>query len=184
MAESNYQKLIDLTKKISILSTISELLDWDTNVTMPPESIELRAKQEGVLAEVIHELSTKKEIGELIRAIELEQLTFEEKRNFDEIEYNYESSLRMPPDLVREKAETETKSESIWEEAKSKSDYPQFLPWLEKIISLQKRYAEADQPGEDQYTTLMTDYEDGLSREEISAHTRNAGGHCLQKRAS
>lgn len=170
MAERNYQRLIGLTRKAGILDTISGQLEWDTCVTMPPAAIDIRANQNGVLAEVIHELSTKKEIGDLLLEINPEELSEEERVNFDEIKYDYESSLRTPPELLKELAETETGAQGAWEEAKKKSDYTIFMPWLGKIISLQKMIAEAESPGEDNYVTLMKDYEDGLSREEISAH--------------
>ncbi len=173
MAKNNYQKLIKLTKKHKTLSSIASLLSWDTKVMMPPAAIELRVKQEGTLAEVIHELSTKEEIGDLIAAIKPEQLNEDERANFEEIKYGYELSRKVPSELVKELAEVGTCSCRAWEDAKKKSDYSIFQPWLGKIISLQKSYAHAINPAKDPYTVLMGDYEDGLERDEISTYLQS-----------
>lgn len=48
----------------------------------------------------------------------------------------------MPEDFVKELAETTAKAQTIWAEARAKSDFKTFLPWLEKIIALKKKEAE------------------------------------------
>ena len=43
---------------------------------------------------------------------------------------------------MKELAETASKAQAVWVDARAKSDFKLFLPWLKKVIRLKKKEAE------------------------------------------
>ena len=59
-----------------------------------------------------------------------------------------------------------SKAESVWEEAKEKSDFPMFMPYLKEIVETTRRFisywgVENGNP----YNTLLDEYEPGMTTE-------------------
>ena len=69
-SEAAYEELVAHLKRVHSLGSIGELLGWDEQVNLPPESADQRAEQLAVLAEVIHAAASDRRIGELLAVLE------------------------------------------------------------------------------------------------------------------
>jgi carboxypeptidase Taq len=80
--------------------------------------------------------------------------------------------IRLPRELVEEIARTIPQSLHAWGVARQQADYAVFRPWLEKIVALKRREAEAllcDDlgPGATLYDALLDEYEPGARAAQI-----------------
>jgi len=69
MVSSEYRELLERVREIGTLEQAAGILTWDERTCMPPGSAPDRAKQQAVMAGIIHERLTSKELGRLIRAL-------------------------------------------------------------------------------------------------------------------
>ena len=58
-----YTELVSRLERAHTLGTVGGLLGWDEQVNLPSGSVELRAAQSSLLAELAHAASTAPEIG-------------------------------------------------------------------------------------------------------------------------
>ncbi len=169
MTDKNYLELISLVRKAGILGGINELLSWDQEVMMPKGANTVRSMEMGVIAEVSHDIGTQDKIGLLISQINETKLSTKEIVTLREIKEDYERAKKVPSSLVKEAAELYANAMEVWRKARETNTYSLFAPWLEKIIDINKRYAQAINPNEDSYAILFYDYEKGLTLDEVRA---------------
>src|SRR5207244_7847601 len=58
--------------------------------------------------------------------------------------------------------------QNVWAEARKKSDFPAFAPWLDKIVTLKREEAKAVGYKESPYDALLDEYEPGATAAEIT----------------
>jgi carboxypeptidase Taq len=171
-AHSDYQALIAELKQITLLNSISGLLGWDERTYMPPGGSGLRAEQSSMMARMSHERFTSPHIGDWLASVESSKLVRDPLGdaavNVRETRRNYDRARRVPGELVQEMAHTEVLSQQAWAEAKRRSDFPAFKPWLEKILLLKRRQAACLSEGKGSlYDALLEDYEPGETADHL-----------------
>lgn len=163
----NAKKFLDeLTaecKKISLIYSCTSLLGWDERTYMPRKGASYRAEQQSLLAGIGHERFTSPRIGELLSKVEESDLINDPLSpaavNVREIRRIYDKRVKMPKSLVEELSRTSSLSEHAWVEARKKSDYSAFAPWLEKMTGLLRQKAEAVGYQTEPYDALLDDFE-------------------------
>jgi carboxypeptidase Taq len=164
-AADAYAELIRRTKEVAVLRSCAALLDWDHQTTMPPKGSAHRAEQLGLLAALGHRHATAPEIGDCLAAVEASDLVADiaspAALNVREIRRAYDRAIRLPEALVRELAEITAQAHDVWVEARRQSDFACFRPWLEKIVALKRREAEALGAMATPFDALLEDYEPG-----------------------
>lgn len=173
---SAYAELCRLAREWSALGAAASLLGWDQETYMPHAAAPFRAEQQAVLAALVHQKSTHPRVGELIAACEADpNLTGDPASpaaaNIREFRRDYDLAVKLPEDLVAEIAKVSSQSQEVWKEARAKSDFPMFAPWLEKVLNLTRRKAEClgAPPGGELYDALLDEYEPGATAKEIEA---------------
>ncbi|MGH2760835.1 MAG: carboxypeptidase M32, partial [Actinomycetota bacterium] len=173
---SSYEELIERRKDMALIGSTAALLGWDQQTKMPPGGIEHRSKQMAQLAGLIHERATHPRVGELLAECESDaELTADahsdSAANLREIRREYDRETKLPADLVEDIARTTSLAEHEWAEARAKSDFSQFKPWLEKNIELFKRAAECYGwgPDEEPWDALAEGYEPGMRAKQVEA---------------
>lgn len=168
--EEAYQELIQRTKAVAVLGSCASLLDWDQRTYMPPHGTAHRAEQLALLAGLIHQKATAPEIGALLGEVEGRPLVAnagaDAAVNVREIRRVYDRATKLPQSLVEELARTTALANDVWVEARKASDFPRFLPWLEKIVGLKRQAADCLGYTATPYDALLEDYEPG----ETTAH--------------
>jgi carboxypeptidase Taq len=171
-AEIAYAELIRRTREHSLVASCADVLAWDEDTYMPSAGAEHRAAQLALLAGLQHQRATDPRLGELLAEVEGSLLVADpesaEAVNVREIRRAYEHQTRLPRALVEELARVTSLSEQAWAAARRAADFPSFRPWLEKVIRLKRREADALAIAPDPYDTLLDDYEPGARGDELA----------------
>jgi carboxypeptidase Taq len=156
--------------EISDLGRARALLSWDEWTQMPPRGAAVRAEQLSTLSRLRHERLASDDLGRLLDRARAEV----KDAPYDSFEASlvrmttrhWEKARRVPPELRAEITRQTSISEHAWEEARDASDFRAFLPYLERMTALARRYLECfefDHP----YDPLLDDYEPGMKTAEV-----------------
>jgi carboxypeptidase Taq len=125
-----------------------------------------------LVARLTHEMATAPQIGELLTAVEGSDLVRDQDgdaaANVREIRRAYDRAVKLPKELVEELARTTTRAQQVWQEARASNDFAAFRPWLEKIVALKRREADAIGYKVSPYDALLDEYEPGATAAEIT----------------
>ena len=171
--EQAYNELIERLRTTAVLESCASVLGWDEQTYMPPGGAEHRANQLSLLAGMCHERATAPLIGELLAEIEGTALVADPDSviagNVREIRRDYDRATKLPKRLVEELSHTATLSQQAWIGARKKSDFRQFQPWLEKIVTLKREEAQAIGFGQGvPYDALLDAFEPGMTAAEVT----------------
>ena len=165
-----YEELIRRAKEIALLDSCASVLGWDQRTYMPPKGSGHRADQLALLAGMVHQKATAPEIGDLLAQVEQSDLVrgagSPAAVNVREIRRTYTRATKLPPALVEELARTCSLARDVRVEARKKSDFALFRPWLHKVVGLKRQEAAAVGYAEVPYDALLDDFEPG----ETTAH--------------
>jgi len=171
-AREAYDELVKKMQELETISSCYAVLEWDHQVYMPSGGAEHRARQTSYLAGVLHEKFVDPRIGELIATVEKSDLVKEsesiEAANIREWRCGYDKETKLPKELVEELNKTATLAHLEWAAARKENNFEKFQPWLEKIIDLLKKKAEAYGYQGEPYNALLDNYEPGATVEEIA----------------
>ena len=164
------EPLLTAFGEISDLGRARALLAWDERTQMPAGGAAIRAEQLATLTRLRHELLAGDRLGRLIEAAE-SGLGSQPRDSFEAslvrvAAREWEKARRVPADLRAETARVTSIAEHAWERAREESDFVAFLPHLERVLELQRRYIEcfeADHP----YDPLLDDFEPGMRTAEL-----------------
>ncbi len=156
-----YRKFEGIHRELGDLRGAIETLTWDQETVMPAKAAPLRARQLSTLAALYHERLTAPEYGGLVEKLEALSWDAWERANLREARRDYDKAIRLPRSLVRELAETASLSYQAWIEARRRSDFGAFVPWLEKMFELKRHQAACLCQGSSLYDTLLDEYEPG-----------------------
>jgi carboxypeptidase Taq len=165
----NYKKLINLAQEVEILSDIRRLLEWDTEVNLPPKAGMIRARQSATIAALISQKSTNQEIPSILEAAKDEKLNEYEKRNIYLIDKQYNLLKAVPEKLI---TELETKKEACltkWGEAKVANNFNVVKDSLDQLFKLikEKYELQAGYLGCLPYEAALDEYDEGRTITDI-----------------
>jgi len=187
-AQETYDALVKECKELSLLASTASILYWDQHTYMPPGGVAFRADQLSVISSLTHARFTDPKIGDWLSELEGSDLVKKEDSveavNVRELRHQYDKQTKLPTDLVEEITRTTSLANEKWVEARQKSDFKIFLPWLEKVMVLEKKKAEAYGYEGEPYNALLDDYEPGATVDdvvEVFKNLRNELVTLLQK---
>ncbi len=168
----HYANLTRRLRETATLGSVGELLSWDQETMMPRGAATFRAEELAVVSSLIHRKATDAAVGELIASCESDAALAADPAtaaNLREIRRDYDRALKLPVELVAEISKTSSLAMEAWKEARAKSAFADFAPWLEKQLALQRRKAECygAPAGGELYDALVEDYEPGIRSGEI-----------------
>ncbi|MGQ0635838.1 MAG: carboxypeptidase M32 [Planctomycetaceae bacterium] len=172
-AEQTYAKLLDHLRQTAVLESCGSLLGWDEQTYMPSGGAEHRARQLSLLAGLVHERATAPVVGEMLSEIEASTVVLDPDSsaaaNIREARRDFDRATKLPRRLVEELAQAATLGQHAWVEARKRSSFLHFLPWLEKIVTLKREEAQAIGYGAGvPYDALLDTYESGTTSAEIA----------------
>lgn len=170
--EKTYTELTAIFREIEIINSLIELLDWDEQTYMPSKASRHRADQVAYLAELKHHKLINPEIDRLLQLLEDGSPAIDENKamavNIREWRRKYNLQIKLPADLVKELSHTCSRAQKIWRDARLAKDFSIFEPWLEKIIKLKQKQADAIGYDGERYDALLDEYEPGARTAEIA----------------
>ncbi len=172
-AENDYAGLIARVRECALLESCAGVLGWDERTYMPRQGSAHRGEQVALLARLRHEKFTDPVVGELLSKVEgsplVSEPTSDAAANVREARRGYDRAVKVPGELVEEIARVTTRCQQVWQEARQANDFASFRPWLEKVVALKRREAQAVGYRDVPYDALVDEYEPGATTKEIAA---------------
>ncbi len=162
-----YAAFLPQIQELADIGHAQALMGWDQETYMPPKGTAMRARAQGTLAGLHHEKLTADELVALVGDLKEAELEGDAAVNLREVVRNQERALKIPKELVVEMSKTESLAHEAWIEARQKSDFALFQPWLEKVLGLKRQIAECVGYEGSIYNALLDEYEPHARAEEI-----------------
>ncbi len=162
-AQDAYKNLINHFKENTTLASVNSVLEWDQDTYMPSAGVDHRSEQMSLIGRMVHERDTDPRVNDWLSACEGSELVKDplsvEAVNVREWRRMYDLETKLPSELVEEIIRTTTKARQVWMEARKKSDFAMFAPWLEKNVELNLRKADALGYDGERYDALLDGFE-------------------------
>ena len=149
----------------------ADLIEWDERVYMPPGGVTVHGEMSAALRRLAHEKFTSSQIGDALQAAR-EEMADEDAdataaRIVRVVDRDYARATRVPADFVAEHAAVVSAAQHTWAEARARSNFAQFVPHLQKVIDLKRRYVAFFPPADHPYDVLLDDYEPGMKTADV-----------------
>lgn len=163
------KKFYEILEKNRAYNYSMSLIYWDGATGAPKKAVDDRSKILGTLAGEVFKLTLSQEMKECLIALEKESDSLDKITNaiVKEVRKKHDKFTKIPREEYREYVELLSKSKVVWEEAKNKSDFSMFQPYLEKIIRTLRKFVEYRGYTSHPYNTLLDDYEPGMTVEKL-----------------
>lgn len=170
---SAYTDFQDHIAQINDLCCVINLLTWDGRTQMPTGGAETRGSQLATVSRLAQELFAGDQTARLLEgaeaAVSAEDPDSYRVRAVRQVREAYQIARRIPAALVAEIAALKPASQQIWAAAKSANDFLAFAPYLERMMGLNRRLAEAIGYAEHPYDALLQRYEPGMTLARLRA---------------
>ena len=143
----------------------------DAATAAPKGSYAGRGQTMGILSEITYDLIAKEENGDLISYLEAnkDQLDAQTNREVEIFRKEYDRIHRIPAQEYVEYTVLRNDAMTVWEEAKNNNDFASFAPYLDKLVSFNRKFAGYYNPDMDPYDALLNEYEEGMTTEILDA---------------
>jgi len=159
--------------ELADLNNIGHLLEWDQNTMMPPSGAQSRSEALATLGRISHDLLISDDTGRLLEgaAAELDGAApdSDDARALAVTRRRYDKARRVPADLVAEMARAGALGYEAWVEARRRSDFAAFVPYLERNLELAHRYVGCFDGFDCAYDVLLDNFEPGMKTAQVAA---------------
>jgi carboxypeptidase Taq len=170
------EALPDLKARLAELADlhhIAGLLDWDQQTMMPPRGASSRAESRATLERIAHELFVSDDTDRLLHAAAAEfdgrSPDSDDARAIKVARRRFDKARRVPTELVAEIARAGALGHEAWVDARRRSDFTAFAPYLERNLELARRYVDCFDGFDCAYDVLLDNYEPGMKTEQVAA---------------
>jgi carboxypeptidase Taq len=154
--------------KIEYLNSALSVLSWDMRVCMPKQGTEHRGEVLAYLSGEMYKLQTSEEmkifLDYFVGRDDLDDVTNAMVQNCKK---EYYQTKKIPEEKYKEYIVLQAISEGAWEEAKEKSDFSIFKPYLERVVAYNKEFVEYWGYEGNKYNTFLDFYEPGITVEKL-----------------
>lgn len=155
-----FDNLSELCKGMSDITAISRLATWDERVMMPPDGVKTRGRHKAVLATILHEKATSKELEDAITAAKrIPDLDKYEQATVRDADRNFNLAKDVTVEIEQNIQVNQVEARVAWAKAKAENDYPHFEPFLRKAVDLHKEKARMMRKDHDPYDTMLDTFE-------------------------
>src|SRR5690606_2356710 len=148
MSELNQieKQFLELVKKMTSYNEAIELMYWDLRTGASKKGVEQRSEVIGMLSSEVFAMSTSTEmeryLNELTSPQAQGQINKITKRVVEECQKEFARNNKIPADEYREFVILQSKAESVWVDAKEKSDFDMFCPFLENLVDHTNKFID------------------------------------------
>lgn len=143
------------------------LMYWDLRTGAPKKGAPLRAEAIGMVSGEVFRMSVSSEMENYIQRLSepevflaLDPVT---KATLMEVRKDFDRSKKIPPERYEKFVILTSKAETVWEEARAKSDFALFKPYLEQIVQMTIEFVNYWGYQNNKYDTLLDLYEPGVT---------------------
>lgn len=163
------QEFLEYVNKMSAYGEALSLVYWDLRTGAPKKSIEQRSQVIGTLSSEVFKMSTSEEIAAYIANLLNDEakgvISEVTRKSVEHCKKEYDRNKKIPAEEYKQYVILQSKAESVWEEAKEKSDFELFRPYLEELVETNKRFITYWGYEGNKYNTLLDMYEPGITVE-------------------
>ena len=159
---SNYTRLNEKLKKVQVIGSVAELLDWDEQVFLPRESKDQRQDQSAMLSKILHEASADPEIGQLLASLEAEYLNEDQSVVVKESRKQYDRETKLPSEWVDKYTRLCSEAFHAWASARKNDDFASYAPYLQKHLDFAKERADYLDWGDRPYDLMIDLHDPGM----------------------
>ena len=172
--ESVSQALEELSRQQQIMAAYNHALGvmfHDGSTAAPKGSWEGRGKTMGTMSQIVYDLDTNPEKGELLAYLEAhtQELNDQQKREVEVLRKGYDQMHKIPAEEYVAYSVLMNDAQSAWEKAKNENDFDTFAPYLEKIVEYNRKFAGYYDAGKAPYDALLNEYEEGMDMQTLDA---------------
>lgn len=153
-------------KKMNQYDHVITLLYWDMKTCTPKLGQEGHVEALTYFSTEVFAMSTSEQMGEMLTELakpaEYDALTDTWKFIVTRMKREFDRNKRIPADLYKTYVQTQAEAGNIWVDAKEKSDFSLFAPYLQKMINLTVEMTGYTDPGVETYDALLNQYEEGM----------------------
>lgn len=168
---SAYTQLEDRFRHCSILGEVATILHWDAATSMPKSGAEPRSDQLAEMKLQQHRILSDPALGALLSEAEgeVENLNDWQKANLREMRWEHLLATALEEDLVAALSKAASACEHVWRDARVTSDFEAVRPFLQDLVTLTARSAEAygDALDLDPYNALLELYAPGVRSSDV-----------------
>ncbi|MBB6444650.1 carboxypeptidase M32 [Bacillus benzoevorans] len=161
------KEFVNYTKKITAYNEALALIYWDLRTGAPRQGTGQRAEVIGILSSEVYDLSVSEAMAAYIAnlsSLEAQNIIAETTKTLiEECKKEYDYKRKIPAEEYKEYTILLSQAETVWEEAREKSDFALFKPYLEKIVTMTKRFITYWGSEGNKYNTLLDLYEPGMT---------------------
>lgn len=165
------KEFLDYIRKMQAYEEAINVMYWDLRTGAPKKGVQQRSEVIGMLSTEAFEMLVSDQMNEYLTALSKEEvyenLQFITQKAIDILKKEYNKNKVIPPKEYREYVTLCTKAESVWEEAKEKSDFQLFAPYLQKLVDYNKKLINYWGYEGNKYNALLNEYEPGITVETL-----------------
>jgi carboxypeptidase Taq len=158
--------------ELADLDNIGHLLDWDRSTMMPPRGAQGRSEALATHGRLSHEMLVSDETGRLLEAAAAEldgaDPDSDDARMVSVARRHFDKARRVPAELVAEMARAGALGYEAWVDARSRSDFAAFAPFLEHNLELAHRYVDCFEGFDCAYDVLLDNFEPGMKTTQVA----------------
>ncbi|MBQ7455155.1 MAG: carboxypeptidase M32 [Clostridia bacterium] len=160
------ERLDALQRRMQAYNHAIGLVDYDGATAAPSGAAANRAETLAILSEEAYKLSTGEETVALLDGLRArkDELDPTHRRIVEEMIRDIDDMRKVPMEEYVAYQRLVSESDAVWHQAKEKSDYAMFMPYLERMIEANKRLMSYMRPGVPTYDALLDRFERGLTR--------------------
>jgi carboxypeptidase Taq len=168
---TDLKSIYSIQKELTLISRIESLLHWDMETYMPKKGVEYRSEQLATLSKIIHELLLDNNLWTILKRLTtpgvFKKLPKKDQIVVERFYKSVERSRKIPTEFVTKYTKLQALTAEKWKEARDKSKFAIFAPYLEKIIAFKKQEIKyVNLPGHP-YNSLLDDYEEGMTVKQL-----------------
>ena len=168
------EKLNELEKATYALGHAQCVLYTDGDTVAPKNSWKGRGKALAYLGELTYKQMVNPETGEVLDTIlqhkdEVDEITF---RRAEVAKEGYDDLHILPMEEYVAWQELTNEASAVWHDAKERSDWNMFAPYVEKMIAARRRFAALKAPEKPAYDVLLDLYEKDITMAELDPFFR------------
>ena len=143
----------------------------DASTAAPKGTWEGRGKTMATLSEITYNLETSPAVGEMLDFLEAhpDELDAMQKRQVEVLRKSYDETRKIPAEECIAYSVLLNDAQAVWEKAKNENDFDAFAPYLEKIVSYNRKFAGYYNPEMEPYDALLNKYEEGMNTKTLDA---------------
>ncbi|GAB2723804.1 carboxypeptidase M32 [Paenibacillus thermoaerophilus] len=169
--EAKRQEFRIYLRKIRSYEEALGVLYWDLRTGAPKKGADMRSEVIGSLSGEMFRLSVAPQMEEFLNYFEQseirEQLSEVDRVIVRECRKEFDRSRKIPPERYEEYVVLTSQAETVWEEAKKKSDFAMFKPYLEKVVAFNREFIGLWGYEGHPYNTLLDMYEPGMTVDKL-----------------